>query len=724
MVIIVLICMILFLFAGLAIDSSILATSKAQQRHSAEYISLAALKAYMSDPSNDFGDKLDSAILRAREIAGSNLMLAQPFQKTKTQGNLLGSNTRAFSTDNGTITPGIWHFNPGTTACAGTICPCNAAQEWATPCFEKIDPRNNSKMAKLNSFQVTFKTDNDSPIRALFTQFVGTKEQSLQSTATTAIVPKHVVFLMDISRSSQWETHLPLEMTRGASPTPEVFSIRDQILGLGGINAFEASESSFQISKVNPYLGRRTSCNTGNHTNICGHDSTPPYAEQCNFDGLPYDYPSNDPDWATTRLFDTIYNIRNAKKSTFSAAPILERLIPLNPREERPTKHYANVDYECFIVEPHTDVLPDGTTTPTTNAQSFLVDTRNNISTLATYQGPEPLSTMMNGVNHGLTILEERRIPGDRAGFIAFDKSARIDIRRTPTLLSPQDPIIQNLISATDTSDTSVVNLERRYSNFFLMPRASVGLNIPEALAEAKELLIPTRSDTIPSTELPSFAERIVVMMSDGLSSCIATGTPLTRFCGNRLEDIDASLTSASNILINDYASNDIQFNFIMMGDHALPHTLIRLDKSSAGTSKCMSEADTRIQETPLSLTDSYNYSSGTAEDALSDFKRGANFFLAGNRLSEGVRATNGNWFPIRPCFTGGGTTCQSIKESLDAECNSKATSLGHGDIINDSIYGDDQGRLGFDLTGRDKRQQVEDAIDVVFNSSSYILVD
>lgn len=721
-VFIVLLCLLLFILAGLAIDSSILSTSKAQQRHSAEYISLAALKSYIESSASTKEQKLDAAIKRAREVAGSNLMLARPFQEKKTSGNTLGSNVTAHDDDNGSITPGIWHFSAGTSACGGVTCPCDPSGAWATPCFQKISSLSDPASDDINSFRVTFKTAGDSPIRAAFTQFLGTKSQSLESTATAALIPKHIVFLMDVSRSSQWETHLPLEMTRGNSPAPEVFSIREQMSGAGGINTFEASESSFQIAKVNP--SSPTECaGPTDHTNNCTYFAGYPPTYKCLFDGVPYSNGvSPDPSRNTSNLFDTVYNEWRAQKAV-GFGPIMEVVPPPgNPRIDRPTKHYRLLDYQCFIVNSFTEELPDGST-DTTSDQHFLVDTRNTLSSGDSYQGAEPLSTMLNGVNHGLKLLRDRKIPGDRAGFIAFDRSATIDIRRTVTLLPPSDSKIADLILATDTSDTSIANLRRRYQEFFLMPRAALGLNIPEALTEAKEMLLPATPLTPP---LPTMAHRTVVMLSDGLSNCVEDSSSGTteRFCLDRLSDVKASLAKAHDILISEYATNDIRFDFIMIGDHAAPHTLIRLDKKSGNEAKCMSEADARLQESQVGMTDASSYGALTESQAFGNFRRGSSFFYAANTLYEAIVATKGMWLPIRPCYTGAGTTCKNIQGYLDDECKAKSTSLNHGDLVTDSTYGDVDGRLPFDPSGRSKRQQVEDAIDQVFSRSSYILVD
>ncbi len=719
-VFIVLMCLLLFILAGLAIDSSVLSTSKAQQRHSAEYISLAALKSYIESTATTKAQKLDAAVERAREVAGTNLMLARPFQKKKTDGNTLGSNITAHNDDNGLIIPGIWHFDAGSGVCGGVTCPCDASGAWATPCFQKISSLSDPASDNINSFQVTFKTAGDSPVRALFTQFIGTKSQSLESTATAALVPKHVVFLMDVSRSAQWETHLPLEMTRGPSPSPQVYSIREQLSGLGGMSYFEASESTFQISDDST---TKCASNT-DHTNECTYSPPVPPGiwpvPKCRFDGVPYPGGvSPDPDRDTSDLFDTIYNIPNAKK-TVGFGPIMELNPPTgSPRIDRPTKHYRRLDYECFIVDNFRDTLPDNTPVDTV-AKNFLVDTRNTLLSGGSYQGAEPLGTMLNGVNHGLKILRDRRIPGDRAGFIAFDRSARIDIRRTPTLLPTSDTKISSLILATDTSDVSVANMRRRYQEFFLMPRAALGLNIPEALLEAKKMLFPATPLT---PALPEMAHRIVVMLSDGLTNCIEEGS-LERFCGTRLGDVKASLSNTHQILLNEYATDDIRFDFILLGDHAAPHTLIRLDEKSGAEAKCMSEADARLQDSQLIMTDSTSYGALTEIEAFEEFRRGSSFFYGANSLYEATRATKGNWAPIRPCYKGTGTICQNIQEYLDAECKAKAASLDHGDIIADSAYGDTDGRLPFDPSGRSKRQQVEDAIDQIFDGSSYILVD
>src|SRR5262249_31259938 len=76
---------------------------------------------------------------------------------------------------------------------------------------EPVDYNDATQAALINSFKVELKVRNESPIHTVFSQVQGEKDMYFTSTATAATVPTRLVYLLDLSRSSHIETHLPYE---------------------------------------------------------------------------------------------------------------------------------------------------------------------------------------------------------------------------------------------------------------------------------------------------------------------------------------------------------------------------------------------------------------------------------------------------------------------------------------------------------------------------------
>ena len=669
--IVALLLFVLVIFAGLAIDSTILATAKAQQRHNSEYIALASLQAFVQ-ASGDNWNKLDKAVERAREIAGDNLFIAEPFLKIAEPSKELGSDQNTatvYAKPHGQISPGLWYFRPGPGSCnaTGTLpspCPCNTASptQWSTPCFRRLDFDNPTDFAETpNAMVAELHTSSASPIRTIFAKVAGREFISLSSEATASFVPRHTMFLVDLSRSMHLTTHVPYEKTRGTPAPP------------GKDDVKLASESSFKIKNL--------SCPSTNLNPCTFLFGTPPIPT-CNFAGGIVD-----------GLYDKIYNF-------------LTPQILLNTRTgvTDAKRHYRN-DYLCYT-STFSDTLPD--TSTSTETVNYLVDTYNGpTATGEQYYGAQPSSSLLEGIHYATLLLQQRKVPGDLIGLVGFDESARIDIR-TFAMSSSLSTTFQDIQDVTDIEGQTLPKLLKRNADHLLFSRTDAQTNLPEALKVAKEMLLAAPG--------AAQAENSVVLLSDGLTNCL-----LDRSCGSAFADYAASAAQAVSIIQSDYIPDRIKLHVLLAGDQVSPHTLLAPYQSSTGVKSCMKDTDARFSEPPIDFVDANTYVTGTPNDNFNAMLSGDANFYGPNALYTSVRDTDGLWIPIRPCCKVAGS-CTDVRADLELACSTSPASAGTPLTV--SPFTDTAGRLTCDPKGSSQKDQIHAGIEEVFSRSPYLLVN
>ncbi len=286
-------------------------------------------------------------------------------------------------------------------------------------------PENAGKVP--NAFRARLYLRDDAPINTLFARAGGGNENlTITSQATATTYPNHGVFLIDLSRSQHFETHVPYETTGGAIETPR------------------SAESAFRLTSV--------SC-PGDHSNPC------PSAGACAFDG-----------GAPSGLYNAVYN--------YNTPALLQdtRVGSMGAQ-----KHYKD-DYKCYTV----NYTEDGGALRTEN---YLVDAYSGATTPSGYyDGAEPLMTILYGVNRALQIIEDEAITGTLVGAIGFDRSAKIDVRRFE-LSSPGQTDFDDLKTITDVVGQTDNTKRMRYEDHMFFPRIDGYANFPQALNEAKEML-------------------------------------------------------------------------------------------------------------------------------------------------------------------------------------------------------------------------------------------
>jgi len=755
LILVALLASVLILMVGLAIDTAIIARSQTQQQHAAEYMALGSLKTFFKSTDPDIRNRLNEASDRAELIAQQNEFLGKNLLVQQSQ-EAIGSNIDTEGTDHGLITPGKWYFkdgledfcneHPDNQSAGARPCPCDSLDPtaWNTPCFRELDfTKTADRAIEPNAFEVILKTSADSPLRTLFARVAGNKTIALSSTATAVKIARRGVIMLDLSSSSHSETHIPYSTAAALRES----GANHPFLGVS-ITTQDAGEYVFIRQRadvsVNPSLG----CNPAfNRNNPCYSSvNFQPFVNQsCYFEE---GYSSVGGAQSDFDIYDTIYNL---VITSFFGSNIFEKMFTPVDRFGTPSASHLHFqsDYACFENIEFQDTLPDGTTLPRGDSRypqplQVLVDTYTDDSDPnQIYDGPEPLTTMLDAVNEATRLFETNFLPGDELTVIGFDSSANIDIRKigpikAATITAMQsNPILAELKTLSDISianqQGNPLHHQLRIKDHLFIPRLDPHLNIPEALEVARDELLASGTDT---------AEYFVAVISDGVSTCYndsdtnclsddGGSTPLEkRYCRNcdaSFNGFQNSLNAAETIIKEKYIPDNIKFHFIHIGSNTGPHSLLRVEEGADGTKTCMTDVSAGLQNPPLGITDSTQAAGVTDEDSFKGVAYNQTFH-APAKWSPLVRKTNGLWLPVSPpCELNGSGEPIDLSDQLEIACGN--ASGGNGSVVADlntnggNPITDDKGRITCNPYGTTRREQIKERIAQIYNIDPYILV-
>lgn len=723
----------ILIFAGLALDTTVLSVTKTEHRQLAENVALAGLSTYLNS-TGALDARLTQVRDRTSEIIRGNIKFAKPFMVSPSDTDNIDTR-RGGTTDgvDGTLIPGNWFSTSPTPAVcatlpAGTTCPCDPTNPWRGACFQPVD-LNTSPLPAINAMRAELRLTGASAIRTLFTRiFSNATESSIASSAIATTYPRHGVFAVDLSRSSHEETHQPYEATAGSDP-----GMRLSAEYAFGINGSVANVIACSTTTPTPWL-------------------LPAVGGICDIRG-----------GVVPQLYRNIWYGAGASFSDF-----IINVRPVTP--PLPRKHYKS-DYVPYSLT-YTD--PGIQTAALT--KTYLVDMWINPAVTPTsYEGPEPLNSMLAGVNRGLARVAANTVPGDQIGILGFDYSARVTQRIAP-LSAPQSAIYTQWQNVTDprvlpnggapncTGTSPAQNVRWcRVNNHHLITRTESGLHLPEALRQARQLLTDAGNAI--------GAEEFVVIMSDGITNCTRAGTTAgseQRVCGNSDTIVSQSLTQVENILRDTYTPNSIKAHFIHIGDAAGPHTMLApspFRKNPNGKAAgCMTEDESQKYSSNSSTPmDNFNEAGSNFANGLLNAnatfnpttatytRNPASYFFQPNRIRPFIAKTGGKWFPIRPACNPG----VNITSALDTLCSAQTfTTPGPSIRLPNAIANvppagaglppitDAQGRLMCEPDDSDtyapnpapqptdpitprssKRTQIMRAIDEILSRSPYVIV-
>lgn len=444
---------------ALAIDSGRLASSDSEQARTAEAAAMAALQAFR-EASGSYDDRLAIAVARAEEVSGlsSNALLGRPGSSQVAAGELQ-SNVA------GEVIPGTYFFREPAETCASfdplkndaAGCPCSGATSNA-PCLRERMPAD----TEATGFRVALQTKTGSPIRNVFGGVIGQDSLALQNSGSAAMVPRNGVFAVDLSSSVCGDTHI--DPNRAAPSAGSYCTYR--VLG-------------------NPPCGPGAPPldNPCLVSGVCQFQNSPR-------DDIDETSPSYSPEPSTSQL-----NSWNALGDVRGANPTI------------PTVHYKD-DYRCFRLDTNGDGIDE----------TYLIDAFQDSA--ADYLGPEPLTSILAGINVAARIVDDEAIAGDTIAVFGFDKTSEIPQREIGESYPPSTGAKSgnvNLKRILDMSDvSSPTSFDLRIVNHFFFPRPGAHTDLPEAVMKSSALL----------RDLDNFAtaQNYVAMFTDGLNTCHHNG--------------------------------------------------------------------------------------------------------------------------------------------------------------------------------------------------------
>lgn len=743
LVILALICLALLLLAGLALDTSALKTAKKEQILLSDSVASVAMSAYSASAAPGPLERLEEARNSAEALAKLNVnaSFTKSFLKNPAAQQDLGPKQAggAFipgpsgQGESGNIVPGKWHYVPTwlapdfdktTGACIGARpCPCDDNGKWAGPCFQPLNlDVPSTPPVSVNAFRADLHLRQDSPLRTTFMKAVGQEYLNVFSSSVVATRPMRIIYLVDLSRRSHSETHLPYE-----------------VVGAGVTAKFTAAESAYRLTNKT-CAGAETYGFPGSSA-TCPH-ITLPCSSGTNF-------PTTDCQFAGG-WFDGLntasYNY-HCGSTPFLPSPA--RVVASHGSRLR-----LRTEYRCVTV----NYEEAGVAKP---AAPYMVDIyRGGTKDVTPFIGAQPLGDMLNAVSLGLDRMKRRNVRDDFAAIIGFDQNADINVRKFPqeapgttefsTMASPGTTEYDDM--ADFTSDAADPLL--RYRDHFFFPREDALASFPAALHAAARMLL-SRSDY-------SAADNHIVLITNGFSNCY-DDTNGDHVCGRWDDQVSerTSINKAIEFAQKELAPKKIHLSVLMFSEMVKPHELKKRGTLSTNSGRCMRENEAAEQglaytnpgpepaepfnpadpsytsHVDSALNPSQN-SSATPKGV--DPNTGAVTYRAfhtyPNKLYSAVSSTQGVWGPVRkPCAPeseqlAGGKSCADggLDDYLDAKCGGLATGNATlGELFGSGSYSpitDADGRLVCDSRCRDRRTQLRDYIDQIFDRNPLAKVD
>jgi hypothetical protein len=817
----------LVIFLAFAIDTARLSASHTQQSNTTDSIALGALEAYLNSTGATRADKMADAFTRAEEIGafGENLLVGDP-SLTQTPSGMLEdpSNTLAarasIANNAGYLWAGRWWFEEPSGSCAAWSddvpfpgCPCDGAN-FTGACFEGINDANDPEPS---AFKIGLRTQQSSPIKLFFGRIVGWEAVNISSMAIATLVPRKAVFLVDLSNSTNFETHFIPQAGKEWLDTTKPGG--HDLCGLWQ-GAAEATQYSLPLDTTSA-PSTYTAAQLGHCKYSSDHTLDLTVSEcagsiHCDNVGVNprYDFLHDGSpryDWNRFMLEDegTGYinaglcvapNLNLRTRAAAENDPLQKTIfaVPSGDTVVFPVQRHFKGEYQCFCGDNlNASNDPDGSCAH----GYYLVDTDNMVGTTAnshgydtdgdytdaeeTYRGPEPLSTILLAIRSALDEMEQRLVAGDGVGVVFFDQDVlpirvfpRPDASGVVELARVGTAEFDTLKEITNTDPTDAnfrANLKKRLEAFIftrwtLDANPNTGgaeahladTNFVQALLKGRELVTRGAAEEV--------GDHMVVMFSDGMPVCSynadvnkldfltydATNKTLSPK-GNRkcwVKDADAynnhiiSLEQALMMIggkvkdsagnaytlptgIKSFADDHITFHMFMVGKAVMPHTLLL-----KGPSGCLSEVAARAG----SSGSAYPYTAAelTLAQAQLDFQNvgnPGNVYLQPNQriYDEGVSPTGGMWIPIRPACdpSAAGISVADCKNNalqknyFDPLCAAASGSAGSPV----AVAGYTNSALGTPVLGCDpkcetQQEQVQDAIQRLYEQNPFILID
>lgn len=318
----------------------------------------------------------------------------------------------------------------------------------------------------------------------------------------------------------------------------------------------------------------------------------------------------------------------------------------------------------------------------------------------ATHTGPEPLTTVLNGLKEAINQFKERRVAGDKACIIFYDSRVSWNRIIPPTddfdgLAEYVDMSISNqfLSNDIDSSSSKGVNGIAKMTRLGWYPTTGYQTDTTLAVKTALNLF----EEQIGDSEMP--ITRFIVSIGDGLMNCVdcdPSKTDCSARCVNNYSNYMAAYGELSQIVINDMIPNSIPLHVILTGAQVGPHTV---DIPMPGTNpvECYDDKAFRASgaKDPFGLTRSVSadgYDPQTRFESMAPYRP---FYDAAYNMYRLAVLSRGLYGPIRPApapgsCNGGRITCEAGKRQMvDPYCRDEAQQMKEytQDIIGSNPY-------------------------------------
>ena len=489
MVLMAILTLVFVLLCGLVFGTAVLATSKVRIANTSNLVALASLNAYISTQGTT-DEKKAAAIAAAQTILQQNPL---PYAQDGSLYSTSASNFTVVSSSgdpqgtSGYVEFGLWY----PTQPPGELQPCGTAAN-AYPCFCNTSDPNGScpGLSSINAAKVVLYTPNTNPILTPMTELLGTSSAEIQGDSIASIVPRCVEFVLDVSDSTVQLTHYP---------APNIGNFSYRVIDVNSAtNQFEDLDFGPSMDLWNSYYGQPRAFDCAEYGDGCKEW------------------------WSGT---DPLHPISP------NPTPILRARQENDPA----TDHIAS---DFWFVR--TPIIGIDTGEP----QKYLVDSYS--FTSGNY--PEPLSIFLRAINAGAAEIASQTSSSDVVGVIAFNSnivsetglSSSLNLIRQLTNSTNAFPAGQTSQLFTPANQANLGlspdNLPYTFSgtpihpnfvdwNWFPNPDVQ-GSNLIAALHQAYQEL----ND---SNNCPTFARKIIIVASDGVTQCVDTARLATANCAD-----------------------------------------------------------------------------------------------------------------------------------------------------------------------------------------------
>lgn len=705
---------------ALGLDASRMAEVAAKGNNSARLASLAATESFFAQSPAPIEERLCAAYKAAQLSVEANSYSGQSGNtekpRIKPHAVIPGCPQATASDVSGpgaTLQPGLWHASMPPAPVLGSANPCQDNY----PCFQPFDPLQVPAV-----LPTTFRIDGE--IYKNLSYFLASsifdtqQGATVSAGATATVMPRRIVFAVDISPSMVRETHLdrPLDLAGGLPGGPANNDQKDKPSdGLSRDFAYYTTRApSFPCARSGQGPTTATFApNTGDPDNfhniiwnfLCsgGNESAP----------VPVKY--SDPAM-------NVISTANAKRNT------VHYLNDYRLKAVMSDLDYNTALYDGLHPNPASPSPWGASYSVGNQRRSYMVDLSYargvedasvaSVRWAPQWAKPEPLSTVFSGLFSAVILSMERQVSGDRIGITFFDNRLTwprtiyptnnfeyianiLNFFRPRTQLPVQSIAWTSEIGAPGLEDDNLNTITSANINSLdnqvpminairreMFPGFSASTDLALGVTEAMSQLAQARLNSGNQESQDG-----IVLVTDGLATCCQptapTGWPGGNFgtanraaicavrCGNDYAHWNEAMTQLEDIVRVRVVPSRIPIHVMLVGSTVRPHSNLIQVADPSGTLRCINDEDARkgnismVHGLAPTILASLNGGNNTAWDEKSPTLANATsttgpastytgpFFETNKRLYKIAQMTKGRWMPLR--ITRPGETCTPI---------------------------------------------------------------